>query len=257
MLDALRRSGSGRTRTAAATTRVQGAAARSRCAGGSLPWQRRHGVPAAHRRPCPVRRALPPLRRAAHARAADRRSGRWAARARRGHRLPWPATVTRRSRSGRPVARSATPRRVRGDVSSQFLTALLMALPLTGAARRGGGGGRAHLEAVRRDHAQPHAAFRRRARARRLGAVRRSGRRRAIAARAASTSRAMRRPRPTSSPRARSAAGRCAWRASTSEHPGRRALRRGAARDGRRGRVRRGLDRGARPARRCVRSTST
>ena len=69
---------------------------------------------------------------AAHARAADRRPGRRAARARLPHRLPRQRRATRRcaSRPARgPLALDA-PIRVRGDVSSQFLTALLLALPL-------------------------------------------------------------------------------------------------------------------------------
>ena len=65
------------------------------------------------------------------------------------------------------------PIRVRGDVSSQFLTALLLALPLVGRAativdrsRR-----RADLQALRRDHAEPARALRHRGAARRLAAL--------------------------------------------------------------------------------------
>ena len=53
------------------------------------------------------------------------------------------------------------PVSVRGEVSSQFLTALLMALPLTGRACDGRGRGRADLQALRRDHAQPDGSLRR------------------------------------------------------------------------------------------------
>jgi 3-phosphoshikimate 1-carboxyvinyltransferase len=63
------------------------------------------------------------------------------------------------------------PIRLRGDVSSQFLTALLMALPLTG--QRGGDRDehRADLQALRRDHAEPDGALRRHGRTRGLGAL--------------------------------------------------------------------------------------
>ena len=63
---------------------------------------------------------------------------------------------------------------MRGDVSSQFLTALLMALPLAGGGSDGRGRGRADLQALRRDHAEADAALRRRCRARRLEALSRS-----------------------------------------------------------------------------------
>ena len=98
-----------------------------------------HGVPAADRGAGARRRRLRALRRAADARAADRRPRRRAAHARRRHPLPRPSRAFRRSRSGRATLRApAAPDRVtvRGDVSSQFLSALLMALPLL-AARRG------------------------------------------------------------------------------------------------------------------------
>jgi 3-phosphoshikimate 1-carboxyvinyltransferase len=48
----------------------------------------------------------------------------------------WASPVTRRCASGSPGTRLDRPIRVRGDVSSQFLTALLLALPLVAAARR-------------------------------------------------------------------------------------------------------------------------
>ena len=59
----------------------------------------------------------------------------------------------------------AAPVRVRGDVSSQFLTALLMALPLageTGCHRSDDG---THFEALYRDHPEPDGALRRQCRA--------------------------------------------------------------------------------------------
>ena len=153
----------------------------------------------------------------------------------------------RRCRSRRRRSRSARTVRVRGDVSSQFLSALLMALPLTGRARARRDRGRAHLEAVRRDHARHDAALRRRGRAATAGRASTCPRARATSRRARSTSKATR-PRPRiSSPRARlrrraGAGGRRRAR----EHPGRRALRRGARAHGREGRDGRELDRGAR-----------
>jgi 3-phosphoshikimate 1-carboxyvinyltransferase len=71
-------------------------------------------------------------RRAAHARAADRRPGRCAAAAGLHASTTWASPATRRCACAacrRPLA-TAAPIRVRGDVSSQFLTALLLALPL-------------------------------------------------------------------------------------------------------------------------------
>ena len=100
--------------------------------GRSVPRQRRHGVPSADRGARVLRRRIPPLRRAAHARAADRRPGRCAARHRRSRRLHRARRASRRSTihpgkicRWRSCACAATSR-------SQFLTALLMALPLSG-----------------------------------------------------------------------------------------------------------------------------
>ena len=79
--------------------------------------------------------------------------------------------------SARPAALALdAPIRVRGDVSSQFLTALLLALPL---ARRAGdvvdrGRGRADLQALRRDHAEAAGALRHRRRSARAGSASRS-----------------------------------------------------------------------------------
>ena len=64
---------------------------------------------------------------------------------RRGHRLPRRRRAIRRWRSVPPRIGARRPVSVRGDVSSQFLTALLMALPLTGAERRSRGRGRARF----------------------------------------------------------------------------------------------------------------
>ncbi len=77
----------------------------------------------------------------------------------------------------RPPAARCWPRRqpirVRGDVSSQFLTALLLALPLASATRadRRRGRGRADLQALCRDHAGAAGALRHRRAARGLAAL--------------------------------------------------------------------------------------
>ena len=91
-----------------------------------------------------------------------------------------------------PAARDPARRRlgdaarvsVRGDVSSQFLTALLMALPLPGRTTVRRGRRRADLQAVYRDHARPDGAFRRRRSSATAGQRSRSRRPGAIAARA-------------------------------------------------------------------------
>ncbi len=103
--------------------------------------------------------------------------------------------------------------RVRGDVSSQFLTALLMALPLAGKPAR--------IEVEGELISKPYVEITLNV-MRRFG-VRRAARRldagskfrhRRIGRPERFSSRAMRPRRPTSSPRARSAAGRCGWKAS-------------------------------------------
>ncbi len=98
--------------------------------GRSVPRQRRHGGASADGRARRQRRRLSRARRAAHARAADRRSRRRLAPDRR-------AASTTKQNDGFPPLRIRpaqiavdAPIRVRGDVSSQFLTALLMTLPL-------------------------------------------------------------------------------------------------------------------------------
>jgi 3-phosphoshikimate 1-carboxyvinyltransferase len=89
-------------------------------------------------------------------------------------------------RIGQPALRLDAPVRVRGDVSSQFLTALLMALPLAGHrrphARRGGtrhrdrSGRRTDLQALHRNHAEPAGALRHRRAPRGLAAFHHSRR---------------------------------------------------------------------------------
>ena len=113
----------------------------------------------------------------------------------------------RRSRCDERCACAATCPR-------QFLTALLMALPLVAASRAHRGAGRAHLQALRRDHAEHDAALRRRGASATAGAAFDVPAGALHVARARSSSRAMRRRPRTSSPPARSAAGRCAWKAS-------------------------------------------
>ena len=83
-------------------------------------------------------RPLRAARRAAHARAADRRPGRRAARGSAARSTTSAATAIRRCACAAAPARSHldAPIRVRGDVSSQFLTALLLALPLVSAGAR-------------------------------------------------------------------------------------------------------------------------
>ena len=121
------------------------------------------------------RRRFRAARRAAHARAADRRPGRRAARA------SAAASTTSASRGYPPLrvhgaARRCTlerPMRVRGDVSSQFLTALLLALPLVARDAPVGDRGRRRtdLQALHRDHAEAARALRHRGAARRLAAL--------------------------------------------------------------------------------------
>ena len=139
--------------------------------------QCRHRVPAADRGAGVLRRRVPPVGRAAHARAADRRPGRRAARHRRAHRLRGQGGLSAAARSIRARSERRRTLQVRGDVSSQFLTALLMALPLSGKAGAHRGAGRADLQALRRDHAERDAALRRRGAAHRLALFRRAGRR--------------------------------------------------------------------------------
>ena len=66
------------------------------------------------------------------------------------------------------------PVKVRGDVSSQFLTALLMALPLAARIRRSKSRV-SHLEALCRHHAQPDAALRNFGETRCVAHIRRAG----------------------------------------------------------------------------------
>ena len=100
----------------------------------------------------------------------------------------------------RRAARSPAPCAIRGDVSSQFLSALLMALPLAGQRVGVEVDRRAGVQAVRGDHARPHAALRGRPSSATAGADSPCPPARAIAARAGSTSKATRPPRRISSP---------------------------------------------------------
>ena len=200
-----------------------------------------------------ARRRLRDRRRAAHARAADRRPRRPAAsRSAATIRYLGDAGLSAaRDRRG-PRAAPAMPVSVRGDVSSQFLTALLMALPLAHGARRPRatthrGDDAADLAAVRRDHDQPDAALRRRRRRSPTAStfVVPAGARYRAPARFAS--RATRRRRRISSRPACSAAGPCACTGVGRDvDPGRRRVRRRARAAGRRRALRRRLDRGAR-----------
>ena len=158
----------------------------------------------------------------------------------------------------RERARRSRTLRVRGDVSSQFLSALLMALPWAG------DGARIEVEGelISKPYVEltlgPHGALRRRGRARGLERLRDPAGQRLRLAGQRSTSRAMRRRPRTSSPRARSAAGRCAsraWDARAVQGDVRFAEVLEAM--GAHGHDGRGLDGGARQRRRSSPSTST
>ena len=202
-------------------------------------------------------------RRAAHARAADRRSRRRAAsRSALRHSLSRRTPAFRRLRIGDGSARGAGMRvSVRGDVSSQFLTGVAEALPLASGARARSDDVRVTTPLISRpyvdDHAQPDAALRRRRRERGRVDVRRAGRR-AL-------------PSPARSRRGRCVGGvvfprrRRARRRPGARHgrgprldPGRRRIRRRAGAAGRRRALRRRLDRGAqrRAHRAAARSTA-
>ena len=135
--------------------------------GRALPRQRRHRVAPAHRGARAFRRRVPPVGRAAHARAPDRRSGRCAARHRRAHRLRRQARAFRRSRFT-----LATISAENGAGARRRVVAVPDRAAHGAAARRQAardrGAGRAHLQALRRDHAQRDAPLRRRGRAHRL-----------------------------------------------------------------------------------------
>ena len=121
-----------------ATIACAGRAAHSGQGGDARSRQRRHRVSTADRRARVRRRRLRTLGRRAHARAPDRRSRRCVARAGRRHPITSATPAFRRSRSARHRgdARGAPDRvTVRGDVSSQFTSALLMALPPIAARR--------------------------------------------------------------------------------------------------------------------------
>ena len=210
-------------------------------AGDPLPRQRRHRDAAAGRG---AARSAPP-RAGASSSAACRactsgRSATWSTRCARS------AARSTTSAAGLSAARVRPPPapleldrpiRVRGDVSSQFLTALLLALPLrAGAGRRDRRGRRrADLQALRRDHAEPAGALRHRRRTRRLAAL--PGRRRRTASLAGPLHRRRRRVvgvvlhRRRGDRRARRAAAHRRRRQRLD--PGRHPLRRRRARDGR------------------------
>ena len=100
----------------------------------------------------------------------------------------------RRCASAAPALRLDTPIQVRGDVSSQFLTALLMALPLVAAPRRGDRGHRrTHLRPTSRSRSTCCGASASRCSAR-AGSASRSQRAAPPFARRASRSSPMRRP---------------------------------------------------------------
>ena len=180
----------------------------------ALPRQRRHGVSSADGGAGDGGRRLPSDRRAANARAADRRSRRRAARARLRDPLRGRRPDSRRSRSAAPGGAAGGTVRIRGDVSSQFLSALLMAMPLArGAADRAATTVRVTTPLISRPYVEITTSL-----MRRFGVAvdmpdaatfRVSGRRALSKSGNASPSRAMRRRRRTSSPRASSAAGRC------------------------------------------------
>ena len=96
----------------------------------AVPRQRRHRLAPADRGAGDRRRALRARRRAADARAADRRPRRRAARTWVPASATSAATASRRCLIDGDGARAGGAIDVRGDVSSQFLSALLMALPL-------------------------------------------------------------------------------------------------------------------------------
>ena len=137
MLDALAALGCGLRREGARAARHGPGWPAGGARGTALPGQRRHRHAAAGRRAGGAgghaRRPLRAQRRAAHARAADRRPGRRAC-------ARWAAPIEDLGTPGYPPLRISgqaggrlatdEPIRVRGDVSSQFLTALLLALPL-------------------------------------------------------------------------------------------------------------------------------
>ena len=180
MLDALRQLGcrvEARRRRRCASP--ASAARLRRARGRPVPRQRGHRDAAAGRRAGAAGgdagRPLRAARRAAHARAADRRPRRRAATARLRDRLPrqpgFPPLRLQRRRAA-PLRLDA-PIRVRGDVSSQFLTRCCWRCRWS---RRGRdvvdrGRRRADLQALRRDHAEPAGALRHRRRSATAGSA--------------------------------------------------------------------------------------
>ena len=182
MLDALGALGLRRLARRRRRSCIDGLGGRLRAQRGqALPRQCRHGHAPADRRAGPA---------GGHARRQLRVSG-----VPRMHERPigdlvdalraWAASIDYLGNAGypplrlpaRPSSALDAPMRVRGDVSSQFLTALLLALPLVAEQRHPHRGRRrADLQALHRDHAGPAGALRHRGGARGLGALRHPGR---------------------------------------------------------------------------------
>ena len=211
---------------------------------GVVPGQCRDGLSPADRRAGAVRRRIPAVRGAAHARASHRRPGRRAARHRREHRLPGHGRLSAAGDPSRcPLARAA------GAGARRRVLAVPHGVadgPATFGARCGDrSAGRADLQAVCRDHAQPDEALRHRCRARRLARV--PGAREILFKPGRNPCRGRRLlglvfPRGWRDfRRARAGGGRGAG-----QHPGRRALRGGARAHGRAGDPGPQLDRGPR-----------
>ena len=130
----------------------------------------------AHGRAGALRRPLPARRRAAHARAPHRRPGGRAC-------APWVRASStrarrdsRRSRFRRATASSMGTIHVRGEVSSQFLSARAHGAAVDRRERAHRDRRRAHLQALRGTHAGPDGALRRARDARGLARLHRPGR---------------------------------------------------------------------------------
>ncbi len=178
MLDALRTLGCAhRDRAGAARHRPRRPAAGAR--GEAVPGQRRHRDASAHRRARGARRdpgrPLRAVRRAAHARAADRRSCRRVAAARLHDRLPRPAGLSAAARArgaGRPARdRAPDPRARRRLEPVPDRAAARAAAGHRRTRDRHRGRRRADLQALRRDHAQPARALRHRGRSATAGSA--------------------------------------------------------------------------------------
>ena len=132
--------------------------------------QRRHRVPAADRGAGAMRRRLSSVGRGAHARAADRRSGRCAARPGRRHRLPWCGGISaaaHQARNDQGGRKSERARRRIEPVPDCAADGFAAHRPADHHRRRG----RADFQALCGDHAEHDAPLRRRGRARGLGRI--------------------------------------------------------------------------------------